>query len=228
LSKTVAAAAYFNLGSTEFATKEADLFVYLGWKASDLSVLLGLSRINDALSYSDFDVNNAAYNNFAIFSAVGAATDRVENIGKISAINSGTTNYYWSLPASSYVSCVPTYSTAGPASRGELVWVPTIVGLTGITSAAYYTLNGRKCHTTIYITGTSSETTFTFTLPFKAKYSTWFLARFVDNTTSFSAGMISLTANSATATCYKGLDTAAWTASGTKTLYTTEFAYEIY
>jgi len=40
---------YFNSGSTELATKEVDYFVYIFWKASDSSIVMGFSRLPSLL-----------------------------------------------------------------------------------------------------------------------------------------------------------------------------------
>ena len=48
-----AATNWCNLGSAELATKEADLFVYLGYNATD-GVVIGFSRYPGASSYDDF------------------------------------------------------------------------------------------------------------------------------------------------------------------------------
>jgi hypothetical protein len=68
------------------ATKEVDMFVYLGYNATD-GVVLGFARFSSATQYSEFSTTTTS-DKYAAISTVtnAAATDIYRNIGRFNAI----------------------------------------------------------------------------------------------------------------------------------------------
>lgn len=95
---------YYNLWSTELATKEVDLFIYLCYSTISSSIVFWFSRIPSATVVSDFSwtVSNEKYSSIA-FAGTANATDSVVNIGRFNAILSAGAGYTWSIPATSIV-----------------------------------------------------------------------------------------------------------------------------
>jgi len=101
---------YFNSGSTELATKEVDYFVYIFWKASDSSIVMGFSRLPSLFTYADASSTNTAFNYLAV-SAAPASTDQGIIIGRFNATLSATASFNWSIPATSIIIQRPIYET---------------------------------------------------------------------------------------------------------------------
>lgn len=161
----------FNLGATEFAAKAQDVFVYVGWRASDTSVFLIYSRIPYAHTYADFSATAANEKYGAYSGSAPASTDAVQLIGRVNVQNSGTASYNWSIPSTSIVknypidetewlSYLPTWSASTPPTIGD----GTLVG--------QYKIRGNECsvrqRTTIGSTTTNGTGTYTWSLPFTA------------------------------------------------------------
>jgi hypothetical protein len=91
--------AAYNSSSAEFATKEIDYFVYLGWKSSNSTVRIGISRIPYSTVVGDFSgtINNEKYCPLAYNNDL-ASTDVVVNIGRFAATHSAGAGYTWSVP----------------------------------------------------------------------------------------------------------------------------------
>ncbi len=90
---------YFGLGSTAFATQEADLFCYLGYNTGVSAVVIGFARTGGGAQYSDFSATNTAEKYLAISNATSiASTDYFVNIGRFAAILSATASFNWSVP----------------------------------------------------------------------------------------------------------------------------------
>lgn len=132
---------YFNSGSTELATKEVDYFVYIFWKASDSSVVMGFSRLPSLFTYADASSTNTAFNYLAV-SAAPASTDQGIIIGRFNATLSATASFNWSIPATSIIIQRPIYETRW------LTWQPVYTAsgsmtFTSVTTnAAMYRLFG--------------------------------------------------------------------------------------
>jgi hypothetical protein len=93
-----AATNWCNLGSAENGTKENDLFVYLGYNATD-GVVIGFSRIPYATLYSDFSATTTNEKYCAISTiTTAAAGDNYVNIGRFAATLSLGAAYTWSVP----------------------------------------------------------------------------------------------------------------------------------
>ena len=158
----------FNAGSSELATQEIDYFVYLGWRASNSSVFLGVSRIPYPWLCSQFSstANNEKY--LAYTGTTPAYTDEVEVVGRFNAILSGGAGYTWSIPGTSIIFSRPIYRTR------TLYWTQTFAGFsanpTGKTNS-YYVDNYRVyVDSQIGSAGTSNATSYTETLPFASYY----------------------------------------------------------
>lgn len=135
---------WLNMGGAEFATKEVDLFVYLSWKVSTSSVLIGISRLPYGTKVNDFDLANTT-DNGSYYNAGGSAlTDALVNIGRFAATLSGGAGYTWS---------VPTFDSGNLIQRPiyETRWLTYTVSYLGTvtlgngTTLGEYTINGNQC-----------------------------------------------------------------------------------
>lgn len=113
------------------------------------------------------------------------------------------------------------------------VWqtfTPSFTGFSGTptTSPARYTQMGKTVVVQVGVTGTSNATTMTFTLPVapSASNSGQFPVRVRDNGTTGTAAGLLATDNTTTCQIFKDLSTAAFTNSGTKSLFSATFMYE--
>lgn len=99
----------------------------------------------------------------------------------------------------------------------------TVVGWSSTTAKIIrYRIIGKQLFFQAYITGTSNSVNTTFTLPNAAvNISTSCLIRATNNGTAIS-GLFE-TGLTSTVTCYTTVAGAAWTASGTKTIFITSF-----
>lgn len=96
LSVTLAAGTnWMGLGGTMFAGKTADLFVYLGYNATD-GVTLGISRIPYATTYAEFSATSTAETYAGISTITHAAsTDSYCVVGRFAASLGASATYYW-------------------------------------------------------------------------------------------------------------------------------------
>jgi len=205
---------YCLLGSAELAAKDTDVFVYVGWRASDASIFLAVSRIPWAITYADFSATlaNAKY---AIYSgAAPAGTDEVICIGRVNVQLSAAASYQWSVPATSIIVSKPIFETR------LLTWAPTISGYSANPSSAQYQYQivgeggSGKILIFIYepVDGTSNNALHSYTLPFpSALNSTWALPIPKDNGAVVAAGIASVSSTNLVVT--RSTDVA-WTASG--------------
>jgi len=110
-------------------------------------------------------------------------------------------------------------TTSKIASEAWTTWTPTFTGFTGTITieAARNQQLGKFVYCRLFAYGTSNSTSFTATLPVASK-STGRLSVICvdDNGTWSTAGMISLTAGSTTATLYTSGNGAPFTSFGTK------------
>lgn len=218
LSVTINAGANtFNSGSAELATLEVDYFAYLGWNTAASAVVLGISRIPNALVYSDFSSTPANEKYAAINNITGiASTDRFEVIGRTNAILGVSATYNWSLPGTEV-----TINRPIDASRW-LSFTSTVTGFSGTpTQTMLYKVDRDMMQFYGRITGTSNTTAWTWKLPFNpinANTATH-LFRCTDNTANPTApAMFIVTNGNAVVTNFKDLFGAAWTAAGTKAM----------
>lgn len=151
---------WMDLGSAQHATQDIDVFVYLGYNATD-GVTIGFSRIPYARVYSDF---NATTTNekYAAISVITNATanDIYENIGRVNVTLGATASFNWSVPATSIIINRPTFQTRW------LNYVPTLTNFTATINIAKYRLVGQDCDLYTKMTqGASVTGNHTFALP---------------------------------------------------------------
>jgi hypothetical protein len=87
----------FNAGSTELKTKPIQFFVYVGWRASNGTPFILISRISHGRTYADFSATTTNEYYGAYSDNAPASTDQVELIGRFTAQNSGTASFNWSI-----------------------------------------------------------------------------------------------------------------------------------
>lgn len=108
-----------NLGSTELATQEVDLFAYLILETgASAGVKLGWSRIPYGTVVGDFS-STTTNEKYLAGPTNYNATDKVQNIGRFNAVLSAGAGYTWSLPATSVIVNTLILSTRW------LDWTPT-------------------------------------------------------------------------------------------------------
>jgi hypothetical protein len=204
-----------NFGGFSTASNEdTDFFVYIGYNATD-GVVIGFSRIPWGRIYSDFSATSTNETYCAISNITHAAAgDFYEVIGRFNAMcSNGIPNYYWSVPGTSIIIDRPIYETR------YLGWTPTITGLSGITATCKYKLVGTILYLKTAISGTSTTTAFTFSLPFNAGETKYSFAWVQDNSVyQTNPGLLIFTSASGTVTANKDGAASAWTASGTKAI----------
>ena len=99
LSVTAAAGTnWCNLGGAEMATNESDLFVYIGYNATD-GATIGFSRVPYGRQYSTFSATSTN-ETFCKISNItnAAATDYYHVIGRFAATLSAGAGYTWTVP----------------------------------------------------------------------------------------------------------------------------------
>lgn len=158
---------WMNLGAAEHATQDVDLFVYIGYNATD-GVTIGFSRIPYARVYGDFSATttNDKYCAISVITTA-ASTDEYELVGRFNATLSASASYNWSVPGTSIIISKPISETRW------LSWSPTWTGITpgnGVSDCKYQ-VSYRKVNVRIKFTGgTTSSGTSTpiYTLPLTA------------------------------------------------------------
>jgi len=222
----------FGLGGNGCLTDQ-DLFVYLGFRAASSTVFIGVARYAHGLLYSDFSGTATAQGYLAYSGSAPAATDEVENIGRVNATNSGTAAYNWSVPATSVV-------ISRPIFMSRLVdYTPTHAGYSANPTNTIYKYKVELNRVMVYClqgtAGTSNATTTTMTAPFTAVTLTngaWRtpIIPAVDNSTlQTTPGVAQLATASATMSLFKTCDTGSntWTNSGSKRTAFFELWYPI-
>ncbi len=131
---------WMNLGSTELATIEQDIFAYAVWDSSDSVVAIAPSRFPDGRVVSNFHAtttNEKHLGGYANFSG----TDDVCLIGRFAATLSATAAFTWSVPAYTSENLIqePIYNTRLLAFNP--VWTNLVVGTTGASSIYRYMID---------------------------------------------------------------------------------------
>lgn len=208
-----------NAGSAELATREIDIFAYMGWNAVD-GVTLALARFPYARVYGDFNRITATDEHYAPVSvAINAvATDQYVVVGRLAATCSAGAAYTWTIPTYTPTNLIqyPIYETR------RLSWLPTYTGFTGAvtTGTAAYQWVGRRMFYEVDFSGTSNAAGLTFTLPWTPLVVFAAIVRGLDN----GGGVAALLNNSvATMFAYKDAAATAWTAGGTKGIFDAHF-----
>ena len=211
-----AATGWMNLGGAEKAAIEQDLFVYLGYNATD-GVVIGFSPINHARQYSDFSVTNTDEKFCRISTITNAvSTDYYDVIGRFAATLSAGAGFTWTVPTFTAINLIqrPIYETRGKTYTP--VWV-------GFSVNPAYVVQWKLVGDQVFIydgiensSGTSNAASTTVTLPFKAKTTAYTkLIGILDNGTR-AVGTCSNTATSNVLGLQKDLAGNNFTASGTK------------
>jgi hypothetical protein len=147
-----------NLGSAELATKETDLFVYLGYSTISSSVKINYTRIPYGTVAGDFNgtVTNEKYCGLN-YPGESNATDPCVVIGRFAATLSAGAGYTWSVPTFTATNLIqrPVYETRWLSSVGTLV---NASGVSLLTTNFNYKLIGSKIHATFYSTFTQTGT----------------------------------------------------------------------
>ena len=213
---------WFNSGGANLATQLVGYFVYVGYRTASTAVVLGFSPIPHANLYSDFSATttNAKY---GAFSTAPAATDDVVNIGYFEATLSAGAGYTWTVPTFTTVNLI-NHSTF------ETNWLTSTTTFpAGFTATPpVWTITYKKvmdvCLMRQAITseGTSTATTFTFTVPvapLESKFN--FAPVFVkDNGAQQTVmGHLEASAGSTTISAYKTWYQGAWTNANAKNLF---------
>jgi len=168
---STAGANRLNMGSSELATKEVDLFVYIGWRADNSTVCIAASRIPYARVIGDFVWNSNVEKGLITGGFANVATDDVANIGRFAATLSASASYNWSVPSFTNANLIqePVYETR------SLTWQPVYAGTASLTytsvtttKATYQVINNR-IFVILNATGTTGGTashSLTATIPF--------------------------------------------------------------
>lgn len=156
---------WFASGGTEFATRERDYFVYLGYNATD-GVVIGFSPICHAKEYDDFSATTTNEQYAAISNITTAASgDDYELIGRFPATLSAGSGYTWTVPSFTNKNLInqPIFETRW------LKWTPSYTGFSAVpTELQEYRLVNNTVFCKIAGTGTSNSATFDLTIPFTA------------------------------------------------------------
>jgi len=164
-----AATNWANLGSTELATQDVDLFAYVIQETgASAGTKVGWSRIGYGKTVADFS-STTTNEKYLAGPTNYNATDKVECIGRFNATLSAGAGYTWTIPATPVVINHPIDKTRW------LTWAPvTSISAGSLSSTSYYfaeyELSGRKLSFRTRKTTTVSAgagTTIYFTLPFE-------------------------------------------------------------
>jgi hypothetical protein len=160
---------YLNMGSSELATKEVDLFAYAFWRSSDSTVRILVSRIPYGTLGSNF--GTASQEKGRNSAVAQGATDEVVNIGRFAATLSASPSFNWSVPAFTNANLIqePIYETRW------LTWTPTFTAAGSMTytsvttTVAIYKITNENININFRSTGTTGGTASTsidVSLPF--------------------------------------------------------------
>lgn len=220
---------WMDLGGTELATQEVDLFVYLGYNATD-GVVIGFSRIPYATKYSDFSSTSTNATYAAISTITNAAsTDEYELVGRFNATLSAGAGYTWSIPGTAVVVNRPIYETRW------LTFTPSYTGFSSNPSATFvYQISGKNCNVsqlTPGSDGTSNSVSFDFTVPIPCERANQaggipVLVKDSGSLQDTMGYMRFSTAQSKTVTVLKTNSSGNFTNSGAKNCYFSYFGFE--
>ena len=132
---------WLNMGSAELATREVDLFVYMGYGTVSNRVFMGISRIPYARLQSDFNLSSLANERYIERNEVANNADSVVNVGRFAATLSSATGN-WSVPAFTNANLIqePIYETR------RLSWQTTFTGAGSGTLVGQYRITNSICH----------------------------------------------------------------------------------
>ena len=161
-----------NAGGAELATKEVDWFVYLFYKTSTASIVLGISRIPYGNIYSDFS-GTATNEKAVLVGTAPAATDKSVVIGRFAATLSAGAGYTWTVPTFTASNLIqrPIYNTRWLPYTSTVTWTGGAAPTTPSITNTAYRLDNDTCMVQLFMTWTNAGTTITqaaATLPFTA------------------------------------------------------------
>jgi hypothetical protein len=202
-----------NLGAAAVAGTH-DLFVYLGYNATD-GVVLGFARIPYAKKYSDFSTT-ATDQNYAKISTItnAAAANVYENIGRFDITKQPAAGYEWVITSPQIIIQRPIYESE------TRIFVPVVTGTSGtLVTSCYYKVVGNLIYYTLQVSCTSNGTSFGLGLPFNPLYVAVYAVKIENNTTvSTTPGQLVM-ATDGTVAIYTDWAAGGWTNSGTKSIY---------
>lgn len=174
---------WLNMWSTELATQEVDIFVYLVRDTTLARVWVLISRIPYATKYFDFHTTQTNEKWTITSPNVNPWwSDQVENIWRFNAILSAT--YQWSLPATSVIINRPIYETRHLTAVPTVAFVDWTAPATQQATRFRYKIVGDIMiisYAQEYLTAWTGNSTITVSLPFNENtiYSTswlfWYL-----------------------------------------------------
>lgn len=215
---------YFASGSSVIGANDVDYFVYLGYRAASDTVFLLISRFPWARTYADFSgtTTNEKYGFFS--GSTPASTDRVINIGRTNAtLSTSGTSHIWSN-ATDITIQRPVFESR------TLTFTGVTTGFSGALSfeAWRYQIGMHNMTLRILALGTSSTTALTWQLPFNTNAAIYQTCRVQDNSSiQTSPGLLEIFSGTASVNAYKTMASGAWTGSGTKGIYETQFTAPI-
>lgn len=220
-----------NLGSAEIGTKEVDLFTYACWNTNTGAVDVFWARIPYGRLYSDFSATTTDEKYAAINATAPASTDECVLIGRFAAtLSLSGTSHLWTVPTFTNTNLIhhPVYTSR---------WLSWLPAYTGFSSNPTGTETYKVFDDIVYIhrdvsaNGTSNDTVFTMTFPFKfavasAIYS-W-VATTDNGATGSTPGHLQATSGgSNVGSMFKTFYQGAWTNTGAKNVYLLDFNYRI-
>jgi hypothetical protein len=167
---------WLNLGSAELATKETDLFVYLGWYVTGGTPSISFSRVPYGNIYSDI-VDGTTGEKTGRYAGGLDATNSIVNIGRFAATLSAGAGYTWTVPTFTASNLIqrPIFETRW------LTWLPTVTFAAGAAPSGVkseeqysYKINGSSIVVGLNLQYASAGTTVTradSTFPLGAKSS---------------------------------------------------------
>jgi len=167
LSVTInAGTSTFKAGSAQHSNQILYLLVHLGWRAAASEVFIGVARCF-GFSYADFSSTATNEDYLAYSGSAPASTDKIVNIGSVTATNSGSASYNWSVPATDRVINYPIFETPW------MIWNPGWGGFSSIPTNDFAPYKITRDSVRFFVisntAGTSNSTAFTLELPFRAK-----------------------------------------------------------
>jgi len=162
---------FLAMGSAELATKEVDLFVYLGWNTdSSGNIMLAFSRIPYATKKDSFVQSTTDVKGYiATGGANSSDNDVFQVVGRFAATLSAGAGYTWTVPTFTSANLIqrPIYETR------PLTYATTNVGFSSMAAnSTQYRISGISCRLAYYMVGASNSATFTSTLPIAPVFNT--------------------------------------------------------
>lgn len=218
-----AATSYLNMWSSELATKEVDLFVYLQWNSTTNAINLLISRVPYASTMADFS-NSNTLEKWAIWIINYNSSNKVVCIWRFTAILSAWAWYTWSTPSWWFdVRNYPIYET------DWLDWTSVTTWFSSVSVNWYrYKINWNKIDMIFKeVSWVSNWTNLLTTLPFTPAYFPSYSSCFVQDNGSYSTTPWCFTFSSNYADVRKTFFNWAFTNSWNKSVYFPNFNYSI-